>query len=158
MLRRAVVLLACAALSAACAATPATPTPTPRILVVTATPAPVAATATVPASPPPPVATPTPDLAALRHDLDVAWARGDSPEVIRLLEELTVNVPDAREYAEFRDKLYAAHYNYGEQLLAEGDRAGAVRQFEAAQDVDGMRGEAFSALLALTPTPFPRHG
>lgn len=56
---------------------------------------------------------------------------------------------------DWRDKLYAAYCNLGDEFLANGQREDAARQFEQADQVDPSRGEARATLTALTPTPLP---
>jgi tetratricopeptide (TPR) repeat protein len=87
--------------------------------------------------------TAAPTLAEL---IDAAWAAGDWPQVIALLKR--ADPVDA-------NKLYSAYFNYGQVLLAKGDKAGAAVQFQSAVDINTSGPEARQAILALTPSPTP---
>jgi hypothetical protein len=84
-----------------------------------------------------------PSLAEL---IDAAWAAGDWPQVIILLKR--ADPVDS-------NKLYAAYFNYGQALLAKGDKPGASIQFQNALRLNADGAEARQAILALTPSPTP---
>ena len=98
-------------------------------------------------NPPPP---PTDEM--VLGPLNSAWGRGDWTEAVRLLDM-------ARRYGisgvDWKDKLYVAHFNAGEEPLKQGHAADAAAHFKAAQDIDPSRGEAAAAIIALTPTALP---
>jgi hypothetical protein len=119
------------------------PTPTAE---PTATPVPTSTL--IPTSTPVPTATPS--EADLEEAVDTAWNRGDWPQVEASLESLRRVAPDA---LNFDDKLYAAHLNAGNDLLAAGEREAAASEFAKAAGIDPSRDEATASLRALTPTP-----
>ena len=85
--------------------------------------------------------------------LDVAWASEDWEQVIGLMEQLLAVHPD---YDRMAAILYAAHVNYGYQLLTEDNPDGATAQFNSALDIkpDGI--EALAGLQeAATWVPTP---
>ena len=106
--------------------------------------------------PPTPGATVIPeDLAQMEVMLAQAWASEDWAQAIYLIEQILAIEPD---YADMTDKLYAAHVNYGDQLLGEGNPDEATVQFEKALEIkpDGLEAQAGlerAVAWALTPTP-----
>ena len=107
--------------------------------------------ATATARPPPtPIATPTPVVDALLGQLDAAWAQGDWPKALSLLDRIEQLAPSA---LDFQDKRYAAHVAAGQDLLAKGSTTAAVGELTKAEGIDPDRSEARAALVALTPTP-----
>jgi tetratricopeptide (TPR) repeat protein len=64
--------------------------------------------------------------------VDPAWAKADWPVVISLLEK--VRGIDAS-FNELDDKLFAAHFNYGVQLVRQEQMDAAVEQFSAALEI-----------------------
>jgi LysM repeat protein/type II secretory pathway pseudopilin PulG len=95
------------------------------------------------------------DLAQMEEMLDTAWESGDWGLAIDLIEQIMALEPD---YADVTEKLYAAHVNYGEQLLGEGDPDGAKVQFENALEVkpDGTEAQAgWQRADTWVPTPTP---
>jgi predicted metalloprotease len=96
-----------------------------------------------------------PTLEDLNRQLDVAWAAGNWPTVFDLLDRIEQDAPTA---LDFRDKRYAAHLAAGQAALTHGDTLDAAREFEQASTLDPERGEASTALSALTPTPAPESG
>ena len=104
----------------------------------------------------PPTATPTPTLIAeeqLAQSLHAPWAAQDWEEVIRLVEQILAINPD---YDDMVQKLYAAHVNYGRQLVAEDNLEEAKTEFTRALDVKPNGGEAIVELWILagrTPGP-----
>jgi Putative neutral zinc metallopeptidase len=107
------------------------------------------ATAT-PRPPPTPTATATPVVDALLSQLDAAWAQGDWPTALTLLDRIEQLAPSA---LDFQDKRYAAHVAAGQDLMAKGSMTAAIGELTKARDIDPDRGEARAALVALTPTP-----
>ncbi len=105
---------------------------------------------------PTPGATETPaSLAQLEETLGTAWAAGEWKQAIGLIEQILAIEPD---YADMTEKLYAAHVNYGYQLLREGDADGAKAQFNSALEIKADGPEALAGLeqaaaWELTPTP-----
>jgi LysM repeat protein/Tfp pilus assembly protein PilO len=96
--------------------------------------------------------TPT-NLAELDEALATAWASGEWEQAIGLIEQILVIEPD---YADMTEKLYAAHVNYGRQLLGEGDPDEATEQFNSALEIKADGPEAQAGLqqaLAWEPTP-----
>ena len=111
-----------------------------------------------------PTATPV-SLAQLKERLDIAWASGEWEQAISLIEQILAIEPD---YDDMTEKLYAAHVNYGDQLLGEGNPDGATAQFEKALEInpdgkkaqEGLDRAAASTVAPLatpigTPTPTP---
>lgn len=104
---------------------------------------------------PTPTATATPDVSNLVAQLDDPWTAENWPEVIRLIQEIRQQAPNEPDMLE---KLYAARVNYGYQLAAAGDAAGAAEQFEFALAIFPEGGEAeagLQSLFAPTPTVMP---
>jgi tetratricopeptide (TPR) repeat protein len=118
---------------------------------------------------PPPVATspvpPTPTLTVeeqLAQSLHESWAIASDDdkraeeweEVIGLIEQIRAINPN---YDDMTEKLYAAHVNYGQQLVAEGRLEEAKLEFTRALEVKPDGGEAIAELQALaageTPAP-----
>ena len=93
------------------------------------------------------------DLAQMEEMLAAAWDSQDWEEVLDLLEQILVLEPD---YADMTEKLYAAHVNYGDQLLREGDPDEAAVQFNNALEIkpDGLEAQAGLEQVAVwVPTP-----
>ena len=107
---------------------------------------------------PTPGVTVTPSsLAQMEEALGTAWASGEWEQVVGLVEQILALEPD---YADMTEKLYAAHVNYGYQLLGEGDPDGATAQFNNALEIQSDGVEALAGLeqaasWVLTPTPVP---
>jgi LysM repeat protein len=105
---------------------------------------------------PTPGVTVTPEsLAQMEEALGTAWDSGDWELVIGLIEQILTIEPD---YADMTEKLYAAHVNYGYQLLGEGDPDGATAQFNSAQEIkpDGLEAQAgLQRAATWVPTPTP---
>ena len=100
--------------------------------------------------PPTPGVTETPtSLAQLEETLGTAWASGEWEQAIGLIEQILAINPD---YDDMTEKLYAAHVNYGDQLLEEGNPGEAKVQFENALDIkaDGPEGLAWLEQVAAT--------
>jgi len=106
----------------------------------------------------------------LEQSLDELWAVAsrderaeDWEEVIRAIEQIMAINPGR---GDMKEKLYAAHVNYGRQLAAEGRLEEAKLEFTRALDVKPDGGEAMAELKALsagetpapsaTPTPQPQ--
>jgi len=83
-------------------------------------------------------------LAAQIHD---PWSVEDWPAAITLIEQVLALDPA---YPEMTEKLYAAHVNYGYQLLVEGNNAAARQAFEQALAVNPGGSEAAAGLQSLT--------
>lgn len=88
----------------------------------------------------------------LQRQLDAAWSQSRWSEVQNLLDRLQAVAPTA---VDFADKRYAAHVAAGQTLLDGGNQVAAAAEFGKAQALDPSRGEATTALKALTPTPTP---
>jgi LysM repeat protein len=75
-------------------------------------------------------------------------------EVIGLIEQIRAINPN---YDDMTEKLYAAHVNYGQQLVAEGRLEEAKLEFTRALEVKPDGGEAIAELQALAAgeTPVP---
>jgi len=105
---------------------------------------------------PTPGVTVTPvSLAQLEEALGTAWASRKWEQVMGLIEQILALEPD---YADMTEKLYAAHVNYGYQLLGEGNPDGATAQFNRALEIkaDGVEAQAGlqqAATWAPLPTP-----
>ncbi len=86
--------------------------------------------------------------------LDAAWAAGDWPRAIALIERILAAEPAARAML---DKLYAAYVNYGHRLLQEGNAAAAIAQLTFALEIRPEGPEALyylqQASAALSPAP-----
>ncbi len=110
-----------------------------------------------PTTAPPTPATPAPTLTAedqLAESLHEPWAAKDWETVIGLVNQILAINPG---YADMTEKLYAAHVNYGQQLVAEGKLEEAKTEFTRALDVNPDGGEAMAELqaLAVGETPVP---
>jgi hypothetical protein len=110
----------------------------------------------VPPTPVPPTATavpPTPDIAEVRHALeqrlDQAWGRTDWVDAAGAAAELMKLDP---ENASYREKLFAARINRGDELVQQGKKAEAARVYQEAREV-GPPEAAQARLAALTPVP-----
>ncbi len=120
-------------------------TPTPTI-----TPTPTWTPTVTPTATPTPTPTPTDAqrISALWQRLDPVWTRGDWPAVIALLDEVRAIDPA---YDDADDKLFAAHFNYGVQLIQQEELDKAVQHFTAAlaifPDDISAQGELRFALL-----------
>ena len=107
---------------------------------------------------------PTPSATAMPEDLTqmelmlaAAWDSGDWELVIGLIEQILAIEPD---YDDMPNKLYSAYVNYGDQLLEEGDPAGATAQFEKALDInpdgkEALAGRDRAAASTVTPLATP---
>jgi len=126
--------------SEAATPTPETVTPTPEMVTLT---------------PEPGTPTPLPaNLRSLEEALSVAWAAQAWDQVIDLINLILAIDPA---YDDVVEQLYAAHFNYGYQLLQRGDTAGAITQFNAALIVKPDGEEAMvwlrRAIATLVPSP-----
>lgn len=105
------------------------------------------ASATIPASP-------DTGIGQLLDALGAAWAEGQWQQVAILSEQIMAIDPGRTDMAE---KLYLARVNEGNRLLAAGDVAGAVAQFNLALQVKPEGAEALAGLQKTTapiePTP-----
>jgi len=103
---------------------------------------------------PTPGITVTPEsVAQLEEMLAVAWDSEDWEQVITLIEQILALEPG---YAGMTEKLYAAHVNYGYQLLNEGNPDGATAQFNSALEIkpDGVEAQVGrEQAVAWVPTP-----
>jgi tetratricopeptide (TPR) repeat protein len=103
---------------------------------------------------PTPGITVTPEsVAQLEEMLAAAWDLEDWEQVITLIEQILALEPD---YAGMTEKLYAAHVNYGYQLLNEGNPDGATAQFNSALEIrpDGVEAQVGrEQAVAWVPTP-----
>jgi LysM repeat protein/Tfp pilus assembly protein PilO len=90
----------------------------------------------------------------LAKSLDEPWAAKEWETVIGLIEQILAVNPG---YDDMTEKLYAAHVNYGQQLVAEGKLEEAKQEFTRALNVKPDGGEAMAELEALaageTPAP-----
>jgi LysM repeat protein len=87
------------------------------------------------------------------QQLDAAWATQNWPVVINTLEQ--IETIDAN-YPNLIVKLYAAHVNFGYQLLNAGRPDDARAEFTRALQINPSGGEATAALNQLTaPTATP---
>jgi tetratricopeptide (TPR) repeat protein len=94
-------------------------------------------------------------LAQLEERLGVAWTSGEWEQAIGLIEQILAIDPD---YDDMVEKLYAAHVNYGYQLLGKGNPDGATAQFNIALEIKSDGAEALAGLQQAatwmrTPTP-----
>ncbi|MFZ5917710.1 MAG: LysM peptidoglycan-binding domain-containing protein [Chloroflexota bacterium] len=90
---------------------------------------------------------------ALADQLHAPWAAENWPEVIDLIQRILAIDPN---YAGMRDKLYAAHVNYGYRLKAEGRLEEARAEFIRALDLRPDGAEALAGLRELAgETPLP---
>jgi hypothetical protein len=113
-------------------------------VISTATPVPTATRM------PTPTATGTPTPEQLWVALDAAWADNNWTLVLDVLGQLTRLDPEKDEY---RSKLYDAHVNYGQALLAGGNTDAAALEFQRAIDLDPERQEAKDLAGSLAPAP-----
>ena len=91
----------------------------------------------------------------LEQRLHESWAEEDWATVIGVIEQILAVNPDN---ADMIEKLYAAHVNYGRQLVGEGNLEEAKAEFTRALDAKPDGGEAVAELEALageTPGPPP---
>jgi LysM repeat protein len=89
----------------------------------------------------------------LVQQLDAAWATQNWPVVINTLEQIQTIDPN---YPNLVVKLYAAHVNFGYQLLNAGRLDDARAEFTRALQINPSGGEATAALNQLTtPTATP---
>jgi len=89
----------------------------------------------------------------LEQRLHESWAEEDWATVIGVLEQILAANPGN---ADMIEKLYAAHVNYGRQLVGEGNLEEAKAEFTRALDAKPDGGEAVAELNALaddTPAP-----
>lgn len=98
-----------------------------------------------------PVATPA-SLTQLNEALSVAVASREWEQAIGLINQILDIDPH---YDDMAEKLYAAHVNYGYQLLGEGDTGGAIMQFNAALEIKPDGEEAMAGLQQASATPPP---
>ncbi|TEU15173.1 MAG: LysM peptidoglycan-binding domain-containing protein [Anaerolineales bacterium] len=98
-----------------------------------------------------PAATPA-SLTQLNEALSVAVASREWEQVIGLINQILAIDPH---YDDMVEKLYAAHVNYGYQLLGEGDTGGATMQFNAALEIKPGGEEAMAGLQQAAATPPP---
>jgi LysM repeat protein len=97
--------------------------------------------------------TPAPALTAvdqLAQSLHEPWAAKDWVRVISVIEQILALNPS---YDDMTEKLYAAHVNYGQQLVAEGKLEEAKLEFTRALQVKPDGGEAMWELEALAGGP-----
>jgi LysM repeat protein len=97
--------------------------------------------------------TPTPvNLTQLEETVATAWASEDWEQAIDLINQILTVDPG---YDDMVEKLYTAHVNYGNQLLAEDDSGRAIAQFNLALEIKPGGEEASAGLqqAAATPTP-----
>lgn len=95
--------------------------------------------------------TPT-SLTQLNEALAIAVATRDWEQVISLINQILAIDPD---YDDMVEKLYAAHVNYGYQLLEEGNTDGAATQFNLALEIKPGGEEAIAGLQQASTTPSP---
>jgi tetratricopeptide (TPR) repeat protein len=100
---------------------------------------------------PTPPATPA-SLIQLNETLAVAWASGEWARAIDLIKQILAIDP---QYDDMVEKLYMAYVNYGYQLLAEGNAAGAITQFNSALEIKPGGEEATAGLQQAATTPSP---
>jgi LysM repeat protein len=98
-----------------------------------------------------PAATPA-SLTQLNEALSVAVASREWEQAIGLINQILAIDPH---YDDMVEKLYAAHVNYGYQLLGEGDTGGATMQFNAALEIKPDGEEAMAGLQQAAATPPP---
>jgi len=85
-------------------------------------------------------------------DLDTAWAAGDWPAVLVVLQQLKAAQQSCGSDS-LEAKLYAAHFNYAVALEAQGQPAAAIEHYQAAFAVNGRGREAIEALARLKALP-----
>ncbi len=93
---------------------------------------------------------PAPSASDLEAALAGPWVAEDWPQAIALIERILAIDPA---YGDMMGKLYAAHVNYGYQLMKGGDTARAVQEFVAALQIRPDGGEAEAGLAAATSSP-----
>lgn len=91
-------------------------------------------------------------LTQMEESLAAAWKASDWRQVISLIRQMRAVDP---RYDELTEKLYAAHVNYGYQLLRWGDTGGAAAQFDLALGVKADGPEALAGLHRAMATPTP---
>jgi tetratricopeptide (TPR) repeat protein len=91
-------------------------------------------------------------LPQLNEELAVAVASREWERVIGLINQILAIDPY---YDGMVETLYAAHVNYGYQLLEEGDTGGAAMQFNLALEIKPDGEEALAGLQQATTTPSP---
>lgn len=89
-------------------------------------------------------------IAPIWQQLAKDWAASDWPAAIRDIEQIMAIDPS---YDDVHTKLYAAYVNYGNALLAQGDKQGAIREYKAALSVNPNGAAALQALRKLEPSP-----
>jgi len=72
---------------------------------------------------------PAPTIEELWRELDVVWANSDWPQAISLLQRVRERDAD---YDDVEEKLFAAHFNYGVQLVRQERLREAIAQFDEA--------------------------
>jgi len=105
----------------------------------------------LPSVTPTPEYTPTPTLTPeerLKERLDERWAAKDWETAIELIEQILAINPG---YDDMTEKLYAAHVNYGHQLVAEGRLEEAKMQYTRALEIKPDGEEAMKGLEELMP-------
>jgi tetratricopeptide (TPR) repeat protein len=108
--------------------------------------------AVVPATPGvTPAVTPA-SLTQLNEALSVAVAAKEWEQAIGLINQILDIDPH---YDDMVENLYAAHVNYGYQLLGEGNTGGAKIQFNAALEIKPGGAEAMAGLQQAAATPPP---
>ena len=105
-----------------------------------------AVTPTPASATPMPTATLTADQ-LLAQQLDTAWASGDWPQAISLIEQILALNPTADGMMQ---KLYVAHVNYGRALVAAGRLEDAKTEFSTALTIKPDGAEAMDELLKLS--------
>jgi len=88
----------------------------------------------------------------LEQSLHESWAAEDWGKVIGLIEQILAVNPGN---ADMTEKLYAAHVNYGRQLVEEGNLEQAKAEFTRALEVKPDGGEAITELRALSGEATP---
>ncbi|HEV8637686.1 MAG TPA: serine/threonine-protein kinase [Chloroflexota bacterium] len=101
-------------------------------------------------STPPPEETADELWSAALTRVDAAWSKGEWPQVIAELDGFRARVPD---HPGADEKLYGALVSYGVALQQQGRSALAARYLSRAQTLLPERGEAGTAMLALSATP-----
>jgi len=89
-------------------------------------------------------------IAPIWQKLAEDWAAENWPSVIQDVEQIIAIDPG---YDDVTTKLYAAHVNYGNALLKQGNTNGAIQEFKAALAVNPNGAEALQALRKLEPAP-----
>lgn len=109
-------------------------------------------TATVEPATNEPPATPT-ETVVTCIDIDSNWGK-DWATVLTALEQLMATDQACGEEP-LLSKKYAAHFNYGAVLEANGDLEAAIGQYQAALELDPNRQEALNVLVRLDALPEP---